>query len=164
LRVTLRDVAPKVVRVIDVPASRTLPELHDLRQAAVGWTDSHLHQFVAGELTYGVPAEDADPEQRDGTGARLKDLPARFVYLYDFGDGWEHDVEILGPSAERPGCPYGKGICLPEDVGGPSGHVGAILYAPGPQASATTGQSRAPNAYAAVSHATGLHRRGLSAR
>jgi len=25
-----------------------LPELHELLQAAVGWTDSHLHQFVAG--------------------------------------------------------------------------------------------------------------------
>lgn len=123
LRITLRDVAPDVVRVVDVPASTMLPELHELLQAALGWTDSHLHQFVTDELTYGVPDPDADEEQRDETGVRLKDLPARFVYLYDFGDGWTHDVELLGPGAEQPGCRYGEGMCPPEDSGGPSGYA-----------------------------------------
>jgi hypothetical protein len=42
LQVVMRDVEPEVARVIDVPAA-TLPELHDLLQAALGWTDSHLH-------------------------------------------------------------------------------------------------------------------------
>jgi hypothetical protein len=51
LRVTLREVEPVVTRVIDVPQDSTLPELHDLLQVAIGWTDSHLHQFVASDKT-----------------------------------------------------------------------------------------------------------------
>jgi hypothetical protein len=78
LRVVLRDVEPTVSRTLDVPATVTLPELHDLLQAALGWTD--------------------------------------------FGDGWEHDVEVVGAGADRPGCVDGAGACPPEDCGGPGGH------------------------------------------
>ena len=42
----MRDVVPAVVRVVDVPAALTLPELHAVLQVAIGWTDSHLHEFV----------------------------------------------------------------------------------------------------------------------
>ena len=106
--VTLREVAPRVLRVVDVPASSTLPELHELLQVAVGWTDSHLHQFVAGDIRYGVAHEEWLDDQVDEAGARLRGLPERFVYLYDFGDGWTHDVELLGPGADQPGCVYGE--------------------------------------------------------
>ena len=81
------EVQPTVFRVIDVPAVSTLPELHELLQAAVGWTDSHLHQFVTGEARYGVPDLDTMEDERDEAGVLLSDLPPRFGYLYDFGDG-----------------------------------------------------------------------------
>lgn len=126
LRVTLRYVKPELARVIDVPASTTVPELHDLLQAAIGWTDSHLHQFVTSEATYGmdIPGEEAwPPDQREETGARLADLGARFEYHYDFGDGWIHDVEVLGPGDSEPGCVDGYGACPPEDCGGPGGYA-----------------------------------------
>lgn len=123
LKIALRDVTPPVVRVVDVPSGATLPELHDLLQAAVGWTDSHLHQFVAGETRYGVPDEDDWDDQQDEAGVRLQDLPDRFTYLYDFGDGWKHDVEVLGRGGEEPGCRYGEGRCPPEDCGGPHGYA-----------------------------------------
>jgi len=45
-----------------------------------------------------------------------------FTYLYDFGDGWEHDVTVVGAGAEQPGCPEGTGACPPEDCGGPPGY------------------------------------------
>jgi hypothetical protein len=33
----------------------SLPELHHLLRAAMGWTDSHLHQFLTAEgLSYGM--------------------------------------------------------------------------------------------------------------
>lgn len=121
LRVTLRDVLPEVTRVIDVPVSAILPELHNLLQTSVGWTDSHQHQFVAGTVQYGVPDEDELIEQLDETRVRLQDLPATFSYLYDLGDGWEHDIEVLGPGGEQPGCVSGEGACPPEDCGGPGG-------------------------------------------
>ena len=126
LRVVLREVEPAVARVIDVPASATLPELHELLQAAIGWTDSHLHQFVTTDATYGmeIPGEEVWPEdQRDETGARLKDLGTEFQYLYDFGDDWTHDVQVLGPGGPAAGCVDGHGACPPEDCGGPGGYA-----------------------------------------
>ena len=51
------------------------------------------------------------------------DLPERMFYLYDFRDGWTHDVELLGPGADQPGCVYGEGTCPPEDCGGPPGYA-----------------------------------------
>lgn len=122
------EVRPTVVRVVDVPATSTLPELHDLLQAALGWTDSHLHEFLTDDARYAVPDDEWDlgdlgPALRDETATRLRELPARFRYRYDFGDGWEHDVEVLGPGAEQPGCRYGEGNCPPEDCGGPGGYA-----------------------------------------
>lgn len=133
LRVSLQDVTPEVVRVIDVPAWSTLPELHDLLQAGLGWTDRHLHQFVVGETRYGVPEDDDWGLHQDEAGARLQDLPSAFGYLYDFGDGWEHDVQVIGPGADRPGCVSGTGTCPPEDCGGPPGyaHLLEVLADPG---------------------------------
>jgi hypothetical protein len=64
LEVTMSEVQPTVVRFFDVPAGVLLPELHDLLQAAIGWTDSHLHQFVAGDISYGMPDLDG-PDERD---------------------------------------------------------------------------------------------------
>ncbi len=123
LRVTLVGVEPAVMRVIDVPALSTLPELHELLQAAVGWTNSHLHQFVTGEARYGVLDLDAEQDERDEAGVLLRDLPPQFSYLYDFGDGWDHTVEVIGPGDDEPGCRYGEGRCPPEDVGGVGGYA-----------------------------------------
>lgn len=124
LRVTMNEVDPAVVRVLDVPAGVILPELHDLLQIAIGWTDSHLHQFVSGDARYGMPdVDDAFENERDETGVPLRALPDRFTYLYDFGDGWEHQVEVIGPGVDRPGLIGGEGVCPPEDVGGPPGYA-----------------------------------------
>lgn len=126
LRVTLTDVDPRVLRVLDVPADVTLPDLHDLLQAAMGWADFHLHEYVAADhrWTSFHDSDAVDPGSDDEAGVRLRDLDAlRFTYRYDFGDDWEHTVEILGPGAEEPGLRYGEGACPPEDCGGPAGYA-----------------------------------------
>jgi hypothetical protein len=125
LEVVLREVTPLVRRVIDVPPTITLDELHEVLQVALSWTDSHLHQFGAGTLLYGtaLPELDAPEDELDERWVRLSALPSRFVYAYDFGDGWEHDVEVLGPGGEQPGCVDGEGACPPEDCGGPYGYA-----------------------------------------
>ncbi len=46
----------------------------------------------------------------------------RFDHLYDFGDGWEHQVVQLGAGGTRPGVVAGHGPCPPDDVGGPPGY------------------------------------------
>ena len=53
----------------------------------------------------------------------LRALPAHFTYLYDFGDGWEHEVEMIGGGGECPAVVAGEGACPPEDVGGPHGYA-----------------------------------------
>ncbi len=122
----MSEVEPTVVRVLDVPAGVLLPELHDLLQVAIGWTDSHLHQFVADGVHYGMPDTDGFNEfddERAETGVPLRALPARVSYLYDFGDGWEHEIEVIGAGGDRPGLVAGEGACPPEDVGGPHGYA-----------------------------------------
>ena len=39
----------------------TLGDLHDIVQAAFGWEDYHLHQFIVGGTYYGEP----DPDYLD---------------------------------------------------------------------------------------------------
>jgi pRiA4b ORF-3-like protein len=121
----LLGVNPEVHRVIDVPDDATLSLLHDLLQAAVGWTNSHLHQFTLGELRYGVPDPD-DGALVDESGVRLAELPTSFGYLYDFGDGWDHEIAVVGAGADRPGCVGGAGACPPEDCGGAPGYANLL--------------------------------------
>jgi hypothetical protein len=119
----MSEVEPAVVRVLDVPTGVLLPELHNILQVTVGWSDSHLHQFVADGVSYGMPNTDAFDGERVETGVPLRALLAHFTYLYDFGDGWEHAVEMIGGGGERPRVVAGEGACPPEDVGGPHGYA-----------------------------------------
>lgn len=58
LKVTLSDVKPQVNRRFDVPLKIKLSRLHDVIQAAMGWTDSHLYEFRADGVDWGVPDPD----------------------------------------------------------------------------------------------------------
>ena len=128
LRVTMREVEPWVERVIDVPAAITLDELHEVLQVAIGWTDSHLHQFRTEDAVYTVPFEDwGEDDEADERGVRLSTLPTRFVYAYDLGDNWQHDVEVLGRGDDQPGCVGGQGTCPPEDCGGAGGYAELLV-------------------------------------
>jgi Plasmid pRiA4b ORF-3-like protein len=58
LKVTLRGSKPAIWRRLQVPGSIKLNRLHQVLQVAMGWTDSHLHQFsFAGD-------EQSPPHQR----------------------------------------------------------------------------------------------------
>ena len=63
LRVALLGVEPGVWRRIQVPGESTFWDLHVAIQDAMGWTDSHLHEFRV-----------ADPgsEGRNGSGTRTR--------------------------------------------------------------------------------------------
>jgi hypothetical protein len=129
LKVTLLDVRPPVWRRITVPATITLPDLHDAIQTAMGWTDSHLHEFEIGRIRYGRPDPDFASDVRPEAGVRLLENVGegeRISYVYDFGDDWRHDVDVekvLPPGAEVPVCLAGRRRCPPEDVGGPLGYA-----------------------------------------
>jgi len=58
------------------PGSINLNRLHDVFQVAMGWTDSHLHQFVDAPIVYAVPSDDDYPgeERLDERRFRLADV------------------------------------------------------------------------------------------
>src|SRR6516165_7069339 len=58
LKITLRGSNPAIWRRIQVPGSINLNRLHDVFQVVMGWTDSHLHQFVDAPIVYSVPSGD----------------------------------------------------------------------------------------------------------
>jgi hypothetical protein len=61
LRIELEDIKPAIWRRLWIDGGVTLIKLHHAIQAAMGWTDAHLHSFQFGEATYAVPDEEDDP-------------------------------------------------------------------------------------------------------
>jgi len=134
LRVELLHVEPHVWRRVIVPEAVTLSKLHQVLQTAMGWTDSHLHEYVIARKHYGIPDPDWPSEEplQDERRVQLKPFiearVRRFTYLYDFGDGWEHEItveELLArkDSGPRIVCTAGENACPPEDVGGERGYA-----------------------------------------
>jgi hypothetical protein len=135
LKITLRGVRPPVWRRFLVSDATTLHQLHWIIQTAMGWTNSHLHQFIFGGEYYSEPIFELDGwglEIKNEKGVRLRALglePKRkFAYEYDFGDSWEHEISVekaLAPEAgaRYPQCVAGKRACPPEDCGGVWGYA-----------------------------------------
>jgi hypothetical protein len=135
LKVVLNDIKPEIWRRLLVPAAVTLPRLHDILQIAMGWMDSHLHQFIVGRTRYLLPDPDANlplAGEQDERSVRLSSLlkkaGQKLLYEYDFGDGWEHAIlleEVLDPVAGEtyPRCLTAVRACPPEDCGGPFGYM-----------------------------------------
>jgi hypothetical protein len=130
LKVTLRGSKPAIWRRVEVADSVTLAKLHSILQTAMGWYDSHLHQFVVGDAYYGVPHPDMDvrDERRFKLNQALTAPKQKIVYEYDFGDSWEHEIvleKVLAPEpgATYPRCTDGKRACPPEDCGGIWGYA-----------------------------------------
>ena len=98
-------------------------------KVVMGWTDSHLHQFVDAPIVYSVPSRDdySRVERLDERRFCLADILRRenaaFIYEYDFGNGWEHEVVVekilsADPKKNRAVCLAGENACPPEDCGG----------------------------------------------
>jgi hypothetical protein len=161
IRITLNGSKPPIWRMVAVPSDITLGELHEVVQIAMGWTDSHLHQFrlqdkgfkpspqeiarrfqqgdidetfldrVGGHRVFvtkvtpwGDPTEmEGEDENAVSLGDVCPEVKSKLIYEYDFGDGWEHTIEVqkivdAEPKGKYPICLSGKKVCPPEDCGG----------------------------------------------
>jgi Plasmid pRiA4b ORF-3-like protein len=118
LHIELRDLKPAIWRRVLVPQSVTLAKLHQVIQIAMGWTNSHLHEFTIGRIRYGMPSrESIEPdllfnEKRATLQASLPPSTKSFSYSYDFGDGWEHTLRVektlaIDPAFHYPVCMAG---------------------------------------------------------
>jgi hypothetical protein len=131
-KITLLETQPPIWRRIQV-FDDTLDKLHEHIQSAMGWTNSHLHEFMINGQRCGDPQlldDGFEPfEAIDSTKTLVSTLlpsdgkPCAFEYTYDFGDGWLHEVIFERSPAPEPGVKYprcleGERACPPEDVGG----------------------------------------------
>jgi len=144
LKVTLLGVKPPIWRRISVPSDSTLASLHDVLQMVMGWCDCHLHQFIdAKERRYacGYLAED-DPDVIDSSTIPLHQLlkskRSKLLYEYDFGDGWEHRIEVESiddpePGVSYPICHAGRRAGPPEDCGGPWSYMDLLTILADPK-------------------------------
>jgi hypothetical protein len=135
IKVTLDESKPPIWRRILVPGDATLEKLHYILQVAMGWTNSHLHQFIVGQTFFGQPHPDFGLEMRDERRVKLSQIAPgegfAFRYEYDFGDSWLHNLvveKVLEPEPGQhyPVCVKGKRACPPEDVGGVWGYEGFL--------------------------------------
>jgi len=134
----LKGIKPKIWRVILVPGDYSFWDLHVAIQDAMGWMDSHLHQFTlrhpstGKKMELGIDENEFEDEDRemdwDWRVAKLL-TPSNPTtdYWYDFGDDWHHDLLLEGihpreRGVKYPRCIAGGRACPPEDVGGPYGY------------------------------------------
>ncbi len=142
LRITLDGMDPPIWRMVIVPAAIGLEQLHVVLQVAMGWTNSHLHEFRQGRRRFAPPDPDGD-----GFGAKaedeadyllcelLKRPKQTLIYEYDFGDGWEHTITLAAVRPRRCRAPKvlaGERACPPEDCGGPGGYYDLLAIIANP--------------------------------
>ncbi len=129
-KIALKKVKPATWRRIAVPAHISLASLHGCIQDAMGWTDSHLHEFRIRGNSFGDTSQ--MPEANDEYDYKIADfnfaVGTKFEYEYDFGDCWDHSITIeklLDQAAFEATDVFiaGKGACPPEDCGGPYGFM-----------------------------------------
>jgi hypothetical protein len=138
-KVTLKGSKPPIWRRIVVPCDYTFWDLHVAIQDAMGWEDRHLHEFLISlpylrhKCVIGFPESDEPSEAYE----QSLILPTwlipiaqfftltnrRAVYIYDFGDNWEHQVVmekilVRDKNVQYPLCTGGRRACPPEDCGG----------------------------------------------
>ncbi len=136
-RIELQEIKPRIWRRIQVPETYTFWDLHVAIQVSMGWTDSHLHEFViknpktGRKINIGFPDEDFGRKVSESWKKSIIDFFSlenpKAEYTYDFGDDWQHIVmleEILprGKGVKYPLCVDGGRACPPEDCGGSHGY------------------------------------------
>src|SRR5215475_5187603 len=99
LRIGLSGSNPSIWRRLLVADSATFFDLHWFIQLSMGWANSHLHQFIIDEQYYSNPDfeldEDFGPVHDETTtmlGKVIKEGGSQFIYEYDFGEGWKHEI------------------------------------------------------------------------
>src|SRR5690349_10210979 len=138
-KISLLGIEPPIWRRIQISDLCTFWSLHVAIQDAMGWEDYHLHEFIvrdsvsSKELHMGIPDEEDeiyDLEYLPGWEYKVKHYLEQnpfILYIYDFGDNWQHRIEFEGlhdkmAGEKYPRCIDGERHCPPEDVGSTSGY------------------------------------------
>ncbi len=136
LKIILADIKPPVWRRVEVEDC-TLLKLHKIIQVGMGWDNYHMWLFDIGGEQYGDDVMDSTCESEflSARKAKLSQFVKagikKFRYTYDFGDNWEHVIQVekvldADAQAKYPRCVKGSRACPPEDCGGPWGYSGFL--------------------------------------
>ena len=134
LKITLRDIEPKIWRRFLVSDRLTFDKLHEVIQEIMGWDNYHLYEFKFGAIRIILSDEgyleenEIDPEKVK-IYEYLNKEKQKCEYIYDFGDTWEHEIIIeriipdkVEDADNYPKCIDGERACPPEDCGGTGGY------------------------------------------
>lgn len=139
LKIELDNLDPIIWRRVLVPSNYSFAQLHDVIQSAMGWTNSHLHEFIfdfkkdySGTRISMAMTDDCD-NQEEASDENTELLSTWFAkkkkakYLYDFGDSWMHTItveKVIEPALNQtyPQCIDGEYACPPEDCMGAPGY------------------------------------------
>lgn len=137
--VSLLAVEPRIWRRFLLRGKATFQDLHGAIQDSCGWEDYHLFEFLENNRNRtsiagrDIPDDDLLPFEEKAAAAKGVRLSTYFkrkgqkcIYVYDFGDNWEHLLE-LKQLAELPERFSRKLVDLarsfpPEDCGGVWGY------------------------------------------
>ncbi len=130
LTVEIDDVAPRILRCLEVPLDIRLDDLHFVLQIAIGWQNGHPFEFRIGDKVWALPDREAESNPMPADKATLAEVLARgntFKYDYVFGEDWQHTVTLQARASAAPGVHYphlvsAEGRCPPADIGGPIGY------------------------------------------
>lgn len=136
VRIELARYRPKIWRRLLVRPDLPLSDLHLAIQIAMGWDNSHLHQFIKDRKFYSERLEEDwtwdDAHNIDYSEMHVSDLLTKekdkIEYEYDFGDGWVHEIRLekilpADDTMKSPVCIGGELACPPEDCGGIWGYA-----------------------------------------
>ena len=138
LKIKLKWSEPAIWRRVVVRSDMTLDRFHRVIQFAMPWMDCHMHQFIVGRNYYGKPdremagfGHETLNEKQFTVADIAPGAKKKFIYEYDFGDGWEHEIaveKVLPPDAAftRPVCLAGENACPPDDCGGMPGYYNLL--------------------------------------
>lgn len=136
IKILLDDSTPRIWRKLLISSDTKLLVFHRIIQAAMGWSNEHMHMFVKNGKQY-LPSFDGGtpmmPSEIDyiKKSTRISDLLSevkdKIKYEYDFGDSWIHEITLekilpFDGTLELPVCLDGKMACPPEDCGGVWGY------------------------------------------
>ena len=124
---------PLVWRRIVVPEQFSFWRFHLVIQEAFGWWNAHLFQFSPegwrSEKPIGIKGDWDEADTQDCKKIKLsqifKEPGQTYIYIYDFGDNWEHQLtleNITPEKATKADVLEGEGRCPPEDCGGWPGY------------------------------------------
>lgn len=143
IEVSLRGVQPRIWRKFMISTDASFAELHEAIQDCCGWENRHLSQFrdAKQEVLAELPDDESDELGPDAMVTPIRKALGRkkgkkILYVYDFGDNWEHDVEVMALDRDWPD-EFGRQLLAgerafpPENCGGLQGYEDCCEVATG---------------------------------